>query len=254
MAHLSLAEVGRGVADGWAAFVQAARNGEVLRLPAGSLGIAGESFAAINTGFIVGPDGVTEAIGRFAARLRERGLPGEIYVTSTVEAEAEAAAGGLGLSRSGTLQLMCCRAAEARRAETPFAVRRVTDDAGVRAAAEVLGDACGIDPAWCERMLGPGFPRLEHAGMFLALEGEAAIAACGSAVTGRLCGLYAVGTRTAHRGRGAGHAAVAGALDYHIAAGAHLFALLSAPGAERLYADLGFTAVDAVSVWSVDLP
>ena len=249
--HLSLVDVGLAVAGGWAAFVRAAVNGEALVLPGGALGIAGEPFAEMNVGYVVGPDGVTEAMTAFAGRLRERDVPGAIYVASTVETEAEAAAGDLGLVRSGSVPLMCCRAAEARRAETPFVVRRVADAAGVREAAEVLGDAYGIDAAWCERMLGPSFAELEDAAMFLACEGGAALAACGTGRVGATVGLYAVGTRVAHRGRGAGHAAVAGALDHHIAAGAHLFGLLSAPAAERLYADLGFAPVDTVTVWGV---
>lgn len=51
--------------------------------------------------------------------------------------------------------------------------------------------------------------------------------------------------------RGAAHAAIGAAMDYHIRAGAHLFGLVSAPSAERLYTDLGFTPVDLVTRWSV---
>jgi hypothetical protein len=122
----------------------------------------------------------------------------------------------------------------------------------VRDAAHVLADAWGIDAGSCERLLGPGLPDRSDADMFLVCEGDAAVAVCGAARIGATVGIYTVGTRVTHRGRGAAHAAVAGAVDHHIRAGAHVFGLLSAPVSERLCADLGFTTVDMVTVWGVD--
>ena len=66
--------------------------------------------------------------------------------------------------------------------------------------------------------------------------------------------LCAVGTRLAHRHRGAASEALSAAIDYHVNEGAHLFGLVSVPGAEQLYAGLGFVAVDHLRGWLVPAP
>ena len=130
-------------------------------------------------------------------------------------------------------------------------MRRAADPAALRAAAYVLADAFDMQSAWCEHLLGPGFATLPDAAVFVAYDDDKAVAACGTARVGGVVGLYAVGAIHAHRRRGAATAVVAGALDAHIAAGAHLFGLLADPDAEGLYAGLGFAPVDVVSAWSV---
>lgn len=255
MTHLSLVELSRRVADGWGRFVAAAVHGEALSLPGGVLGMSGEPFSQMNTGFVTGSDGdaAAAALARFAERLRERRLPGVVFAASTVEAEAEDAARSLGLRRGGTLPLMCCRAADARRADADgYAVRLVKDPRAAHEAAVVLADAFGIAASWCEHLLSPSFPALPDAAMFVAYHGDNAVAVCGTARVGHTVGIYAVGTVQAHRRRGAAGAAVSGALDAHIGAGAHLFGLLSDPAVQGLYAAAGFAPVDVVTSWGVD--
>ena len=77
------------------------------------------------------------------------------------------------------------------------------------------------------------------------------VAVAGTGRIGDLVGVYAVGTRKAQRRRGAAAAAVSAAIDHHVARGAHLFCLVSAPAAEPLYRGLGFTVVDHPDVWHV---
>ena len=248
---LSLVRLGRSLADGWCAMTRASVRGESLLLPGAALGIGGEPFADMNWACVYGPEGVDEAVRRVVSRLRERGLPAFISVTSPVASEAEVAAGDLGLRRSHPLPLMVLRAAEARRADAGFAVRRVTDLAGVREAALVAGEAFGIPVEACVSMFGPLFAELDAADLFLACHHGAAVAVAGAARAGPAVGLYAVGTRLAHRRKGAGSAAVSAAIDHHIRAGAHLFTLLAEPDAERFYAERGFVVVDRTTTWQV---
>lgn len=247
--HLSLIEVTRALGECWCAFLGAAVRGETLRLPGGSLGIGGEDHPDTNIGFVHGPDGPAEAVARFAARLRERGLPGRLVVLSTVAAEVEGAARGL--EPGPPLPLMCLHAADARRADVAYPTERVSGVDGVREAGLVIGDVFGLPPRVAGDVLGPRFGELPSADIFLARHDGRAIAAAGTARCGSLVGIYVVGVREAHRRRGAGTAVVAAAMDHHIEAGAHLFALVSTPAAERFFANLGFVVADHLRLWTV---
>jgi hypothetical protein len=125
---------------------------------------------------------------------------------------------------------------------------------GLRDAADVLGDAYEIPPGWVRSMLGPTFPDLPDADVFLTRRKGRALAAAGTGRSGSTVGVYAVGTRLAHRRRGAAAAAVSAALDHHVCSGARLFGLLSAPTAEPLFAGLGFSVVDHAQIWHVEGP
>ena len=250
--RISLVDLGRAVGDGWCAFVRGAVHGEVLLLPGGSLGIGGEAFPDMNFAYVFGPEGVGDAVRRFHGALRARGLPGSIAVLSPAADEAAEVAAGLGLVSGGADPFMCVHAADARHVEHGYVVERVSDMDGVMDAADTLGDAYQLPAEWIRSMVGPGFPDLPNADLFLTRGEGRALAAAGSGRVGSTVGIYAVGTRLAHRRRGAAAAAVSAALDHHVRTGAHLFGLLSAPDAEPLYAGLGFAVVDHARVWHVE--
>lgn len=252
--RVSLVDLGRAVGDGWCAFVRGAVRGEALFVPGGSLGIGGEAFPDMNVGYVFGPDGVGEAVRRFHRLLSERCLPGSIAVLSPAADEAAEAAAGLGLVMGGSIPFMCAHSADARHVEHEYVVERVSDLDGVMDAADVLSDAFEILPEWFRSMLGPTFPDLPSADMFLTRREGRALAAAGTGRSGSTVGIYAVGTRQAHRRRGAAAAAISAALDHHVHTGAHLFGLLSDPAAEPLYASLGFAVVDHAQMWRVEGP
>jgi GNAT superfamily N-acetyltransferase len=149
---------------------------------------------------------------------------------------------------------MCAHSADARHIDHEYVVERVADLDGVMDAADVLGDAYEIPPEWVRSMVGPTFPDLPNADLFLTRREGRALAAAGTGRSGSTVGIYAVGTRLAHRRRGAAAAAVSAALDHHVRTGAHLFGLLSDPDAEALYASLGFAVVDHAQMWHVERP
>ena len=119
-------------------------------------------------------------------------------------------------------------------------------------AGDVLGDAFDLPVDWCQRLLGVGFPTSSAADLYLSCHDGRPVAVAGVAQVGAIAGIYAVGTRHAHRRRGAGAAAMSAALDHQLSAGAQWFGLLSAPQAEPFYAGFGFVVVDHASVWTVE--
>lgn len=246
---VSLSTVGRAVGEGWVVLSRGALRGESLLTPSGNLGMTGEPMADMNTGAVFDALGAERDVRAFAARLRDRGLPGLLFLLSPAAAEVGRLPAELGLTPAGALPLMCARAADARRADTEFQAWRVHDQAGVEDAASVLADAFDARPEWCRDWLGLDFPHLPGADLFAAGHDGHAVAVAGTGRVGDIVGVYAVGTRKAHRRRGAAAAALSAALDHHVARGAHLFCLVSSPAAEPLYQGLGFTVVDRPAVW-----
>lgn len=248
---VGLGAVGRAVGEGWVVLSRGALRAESVLTPSGSLGMTGEPCAALNVGTLFEARGAEEGLRAFVSRLRERRLPGELVALSPAAAELGTLPDELGLSALGASPLMCVRAVDARRADTGFPAWRVGDRAGVEDAASVLADAFEARPEWCRDWLGPGFPQLGGADLFAAGRDGHAVAVAGTGRVGDLVGVYVVGTRKAHRRRGAATAALSAAVDHHVARGAHLFCLVSPGEAEPLYQGLGFTVVDHPAVWRV---
>jgi GNAT superfamily N-acetyltransferase len=247
-----LVELVGALGEGWRAFVGTAERGETLVAPGVSTGLSGEPSRDLNWIVAYGPDGVAEGVSRAVRRLRERGLPGVVYAASPAAGEVAGVAGELDLKATGFLPVMCVRGGDVVRAEVGHEVRRVTNVEGVLSAGDVLGDAFDLPVDWCQRLLGVGFPTSSAADVYLSCHDGRPVAVAGVAQVGVIAGIYAVGTRHAHRRRGAGAAAMSAALDHHLGAGAQWFGLLSAPQAEPFYAGFGFVVVDHASVWTVE--
>lgn len=246
---VSIGAVGRAVGEGWVVLSRGGVRSESLITPSGSLGMTGEPMADMNTGTIFDPLGAERALREFVRRLKGRGLPGLLLLLSPAAAEVENLPADLGLSPAGALPLMCVRAADARRAETGVPAWRLQDQSDVEDAASVVADAFGARPEWARDWFGPDFPRLPGADFFAAGHDGHAVAVAGTGRVGDIVGVYAVGTRKAHRRRGAAAAALSAAIDHHIARDAHLFCLVSSTEAEPLYQGLGFMVVDHLAAW-----
>lgn len=155
--RVSLVDLGRAIGDGWCAFGRGAVRGEALLVPGGGLGIDGEPFPDMNFGYVFGPDGVGEAVRRFHQLLSER------------------------RPRSGRRRLapvhVRALGERARHVEHEYVVERASDVDGVMDAADVLGDAYEIPPEWVRSLLGPTFPDLPSADVFLTRREGRALAA-----------------------------------------------------------------------------
>jgi GNAT superfamily N-acetyltransferase len=245
----SLEELYRAHGEGWRRFIGAAERGESWEAPGVSVGIGGELSANLNWIVAYGPDGLADGIASAAAVVRRRTLPACLYAASPVAAEVAGIARDLGFAPGGHLPFMCVHATDVVSCCEEHKTVRVDGMEGILAAGDILADAFDLPVDWCQRLLGVGFARLPDAGAHLALHDGRPVAVAGSATFEAVGNFYAVGTRTTHRGRGAGAAAMTAAVGHQLEAGARWLALLSSPGAERFYAGLGFVAVDHPSVW-----
>jgi len=248
----SLVDLVRAQGEGWRAFMGAAERGESWAAPGVSVGIGGEATPDLNWVVAYGPEGVADGIEAAVKVLRRRNLPGTLFAASLVAEEAAAAARELGLTSAGHLPLMCVHAADVVRAAEGHETRRVDDMEGILAAGDILADAFELPVDWCQRLLGVGFARLTDAAACLALHDGRPVAVAGSALVGDIAGIYAVGTRSTHRRRGAGAVALSAVVDLQLRAGARWFGLFAAPGAEQFYTGLGFVPVDHPAQWVLE--
>lgn len=248
----SLAHLFRAQGEGWRAFMGAAERGESWAAPGVSVGIGGEASPDLNWMVAHGPDGVAEGIEAAVGVLRRRGLPGSLFAASTVADEAAAVARELGLSDAGHVPFMCVHASHVVRVAEGHETRLVDDVEGILAAGDILADAFELPVDWCQRVLGVGFARLTDAAACLALHDGRPVAVAGSARVGDVAGIYAVGTRSSHRRRGAGAVALSAVMDLQLRAGARWFGLFSAPDGEAFYTGLGFVAVDHPGRWVLE--
>jgi hypothetical protein len=245
----SLVELFRAQGDGWRSFIGAAERGEAWAAPGVSVGIGGEASEDVNWIVAYGPEGVAEGVASGAAALHRRTLPGSVYAASMVAPEVSEDAASLGFAPAGHVPLMFAHATDIVRASDEHETRVVDDMETILAAGDILADAFELPVDWCRRLVGVGFERLPGVVACLALHDGRPVAVAGSALAGDIAGIYAVGTKVAHRDRGAGAAAMTAVVDHQIRAGAHWFGLLSAPPAEPFYAGLGFATVDHPGVW-----
>ena len=248
----SLVELFRAQGDGWRAFMGAAERGESWAAPGVSVGFGGEASPDLNWVVAYGPDGVAEGIEAAVKVLRRRNLPCTLFAASTVADEAAAAARELGLSSAGHVPLMCVHATDVVRVTEGHETCLVDDVEGILAAGDILADAFELPVDWCRRLLGVGFARLTDASACLALHDGRPVAVAGSALVGDIAGIYAVGTRSSHRRRGAGVVALSAVMDLQLRAGARWFGLFSAPDAEAFYTGLGFVTVDHPGMWVLE--
>ena len=211
----------------------------------------------MNWGMVHGPGGVADVVRLFGERLRASGLPGVLGVSPGAASAAKGVAGELGLIAEEPWPMMTCSATAHRPAHVRGAgpaprATRVSGEAALTAACDVMGAGFGLAGWKCGNMLGPGFLEQADADLFLAtLEGVPA-AVAGTGRVGDFVGVYAVATAPELRRRGAASAAVSAAIAHHLDHGAHLFGLMASDAGAPVYSRLGFATVELTPVWSVE--
>jgi hypothetical protein len=241
----------RAVGDGWCLLARGALRGESLLVRAGSAGIGGEEVIAMNWAVVHGPDGVPEAIGAFAQRMRDRAIPGLICVAAAAAAEARPAAQELALAPGDPIPLMVCPRDGFRPGAARHPAEHVTSEAGAREVAEALAESFAVPIEACAAFLGTSWRDSPEVDLFMSrVDGQAA-AALATARVGEIVGVYAMGTRPDLRRRGAGAAVLTAAMRHHVARGAQAFVLQASSLGEPLYRALGYETVEQASVWLI---
>jgi GNAT superfamily N-acetyltransferase len=251
-AGFAIETVCRGVGDGWSLVARQGAHGVSLLLAGGSLGCGGEPLAAMNWGYVHGPDGAAETVRRFVELLHERALPGVITVAGEVRDEGDKAAEAAGLEREARASPLMAVELNAEPVETGrFEVTRVTDAKGLAAAALILEDAYDISLEYMDNLIGRAVLGSPAVTWFVGRDGGQPASACAVSLAGTIAGVYAVGTAHAHRRKGAARATIATAMLDCAARGARVAGLLSDTAALPLYVDLGFLVIDEPSEWRV---
>lgn len=123
----------------------------------------------------------------------------------------------------------------------------------LRDIARVMGEAFLMQDdgaGWLRHHLAMGAPVPEPYVQLVARIGGEAVATAGVLMQDGVAGIYAVGTRTAWRGRGLGSAVTRAAMDVARARGCHTAMLQASAAGLRVYEKLGFRVVCEHEVWS----
>jgi len=246
-AHALWRLYGQGASQLW----RAAERGESRLACGAALTMSGEPHVDMNVGIVDAGPRAEEHLRRFAAVLRERGLPGYLVLTAAVADELAPTAHDLRLAPRGTTALMVRGPAHTPRAGGEFAAGRLDDPAEAAALAGVLAAAWAVPGELMDRALGPAALSAPGVDLFLARDTAtgAPVSAAVSTVTGGAVGVWAVSTVPRQRGRGAARAVLAALLRHHRGAPGPFY--LTAASVRPLYEAFGFeTAAEGV-VWDV---
>ncbi|HVF19187.1 MAG TPA: GNAT family N-acetyltransferase [Mycobacteriales bacterium] len=208
----------------------------------------------LNPAFVVREPTRPEESLRWAAALRrERGAPSTgVDLPDARFPETEAALERLGFVRHVSRPGMSAAVDGVRRRPAPggLDIRPVRSEADWVGYVEVQVDAFGLDPAIAAefppyRLVGPDRPMELLVG---AVDGEVTCAVA-TFVTGRDAGIFAVATRSTHRGEGHGSAITTAAVNVAARMGAEVVSLQSTADGFPVYRALGFVETAAWVVW-----
>lgn len=249
--------------------------------PDAALILTGEREPWCNIGVVDrGPDPVGRLRAAVAA-FNARGVPGALFVASSVADKVRPVARELRLWPGERTPWMVLRPSEpvpptpaprddgagqsfprrwgagADPPRPPFAgltVEAVGDEAGLAGVRRVWKDGFGFAADALSRVLGPATLAGPGLILFLARDGVEPVSAVLTATGGDAVGLWNMATRRRYWGRGAGRALLDHVVAHHAARGATTFYLGATAAGRRLYEGAGFREVGHVTTWTVSVP
>jgi GNAT superfamily N-acetyltransferase len=209
--------------------------------------LTGEPVADFNMAMVhacADPEAELREIDRLAQR---RGAPYLLFLAPEVAGRLAPLARDLGLSAAGGTPLMAHRHGRDD-ASGDYRVEVARDEQGWRTMVALSASAFGfpLDP-WTHAASG----RLDTPGLtvFVAYRGDEPVSTVTTTESGRVVGVWTMGTPPEHQRKGAGRAVLAHALRHHRERGADLFYLYASAAGQPLYAAVGFTTVADVPTW-----
>ncbi len=185
----------------------------------------------------------------FADRLDELGLPALFMLSAACAGRLGATARAKRLVEAGTAPLMSLTEQVAEPPAGAYTVERVTDLRQLGAVTDLTAAAFALDREWVSRTFcSPNFLHAPGISFFLASRnGEPHSSVC---TTGQgTVGIWSMATPPELQRRGAGKAALLGAIAHHLRQGAEAFYLIATPAGKPLYDAVGFRTVEEFPIW-----
>lgn len=218
--------------------------------PAASLALSGAPYAGLNFMCFEGAPANHRALEAYVIYCDACAVPFTAMVGPDIAEELAPYCEQVGLKRAEPFQLMVRAAAGVAPIDVAgVTVRRVEDEATMRASAEALSEAFempsesiyGATPFEATTQ-----PNLE---VFVAERGGQVVSSVTCTLHGSVAGIWAMGTRPDEQGKGAGKALLTSAMHALSTRGVENFFLLATTKGAALYLGQGFERIGDADVW-----
>ena len=188
---------------------------------------------------------VEEVLAESIQRLELRRVPGVFMVSAQAADKVGGKIAALGLSEAGEAPMMVFTG-PAPAMSSGYDVTQVDSAADLDVVADLIASAFDLDRAWIGRTFAS--PTLlagsDAAQFFIARATGQPMSTVTTTGAGSVIGIWSMATPPQLQRRGAGKAALLGAIERKQASGAKLFYLLATPAGQPLYVATGFKTVE----------
>ena len=225
-------------------------NVEVLLREKTMLGLTGGPTADFNLCLADDSPNLADVLADAVERLKSRGVPGLFMLSTEASRSLGGRIGELGLSPIGEAPLMVFSGSMPK-VSPGYDVIRVTEDPGVHEVANMVATAFDLDRDWVGRTFASH--QLTKSDSAIAFYMSITAGRSMSTVTvsgiGETAGIWSMATPPDLQRRGAGRAALIGAMAQSHVRGARTFYLIATPAGKPLYDSVGFRTVDTVAMY-----
>ena len=242
----------RSVSDLWSiareqlrALFEAVEGAEVLWRDNSLLGITGGPSADFNMCLVDDSLHVEEILAESIHRLNLRRVPGVFMVSAQAADKVGGRIAALGLSEAGEAPMMVFTG-QPSAVSAGYHVTQVDNETDLAVVADLVASAFDLDRAWIGRTFAS--PALlassDAVQFFIAKATGRPMSTLTTTGAGSVVGIWSMATWPEAQRRGAGKAALLGAIERKQACGAELFYLIATPAGQPLYVATGFKTVE----------
>ena len=221
---------------------------EVLLRERTLLGLTGGPTADFNMCLVDDSPNLDAVLSDRVERTRSRGLPGLFMLSS----EASRSLGGrideMGQSGVGEAPLMIF-SGKVPAAAAGYEVVPVTDEPGIHEVANMVAVAFELDRDWVGRTFASNRLAESSTAFYMARADGRSMSTVTVSGSGEILGIWSMATPPEFQRRGAGRAALLGAMTRCRARGAHTFYLIATPAGKPLYDSVGFRTVETFPMY-----
>ena len=212
------------------------------------LGLTGGPTADFNMCLFDDSPNLAEIVADSVARVRSRGLPALFMLSSEASRSLGGRSAELGLSSVGEAPLMIF-SGEIPELTPGYEVVRVTDELGVHEVANMVATAFELDREWVGKTFASKRLAESSTAFYLARAADRPMSTVTTSGSGGTVGIWSMATPPDFQRRGAGKAALLGAMAHSRSKGAHTFYLIATPAGKPLYDSVGFRTVETFPMY-----
>lgn len=227
------------------AFAAGMEGAEVVLRERTVLAISGGPTADFNMALVDDSPNLKDVVAEAVKRLNTRGLPGVFMVSADAAKSLAGEIDELGLTPVGEAPLMVFSGAIPA-ASPDYELVEASDQKDVDVVADMVSSAFAMDREWVGRTFvsAPLAGNSSRIGFYIAKKAGKPMSTVTASGAGSVVGIWSMATPPDLQGRGAGKAALLGAMARRQVMGAKSFFLIATPAGKPLYDSVGYKTVE----------